>query len=429
MPLFGAVACSRHSLQKMKRVFKFAMPFLQASLVKQILVGLILGMALGLTFPDAAKSVGFLGTVFVRALKGVAPILVFVLVMSSIANQSDISQGNMHVKPIIVLYLVGTFLAAVIAVGASFLWPTEITLQAAQDTVATPGGIAEVFGNLILQAVDNPVHAIASGNYISILVWAIAMGAVLRQSHSSTREVLLDAAKTVEFIVRLVIRFAPFGIFGIVASTLATTGLEVFAGYLKLLAVLVGTMFFIALVVNPILVWLMIRRNPYPYTLMTLRESGVAAFFTRSSAANIPVNLEICRRLNLPESTYSISIPVGATVNMQGAAITITVLTLAAAFSLDVQVSTATAIFLSFVAALCACGASGVPGGSLMLIPLACGLFGIDQNTAMQVVAVGFIIGVVQDSCETALNSSADALFTIAACKRADRLAGKDISD
>ncbi len=413
----------------MKRVFKFAMPFLQASLVKQILVGLILGMALGLTFPDAAKSVGFLGTVFVMALKGVAPILVFVLVMSSIANQSDISQGNMHVKPIIVLYLVGTFLAAVIAVGASFLWPTEITLQAAQDTVATPGGIAEVFGNLILQAVDNPVHAIASGNYISILVWAIAMGAVLRQSHSSTREVLLDAAKTVEFIVRLVIRFAPFGIFGIVASTLATTGLEVFAGYLKLLAVLVGTMFFIALVVNPILVWLMIRRNLYPYTLMTLRESGVAAFFTRSSAANIPVNLEICRRLNLPESTYSISIPVGATVNMQGAAITITVLTLAAAFSLDVQVSTATAIFLSFVAALCACGASGVPGGSLMLIPLACGLFGIDQNTAMQVVAVGFIIGVVQDSCETALNSSADALFTIAACKRADRLAGKDISD
>ena len=413
----------------MKRVFKFAMPFLQASLVKQILVGLILGMALGLTFPDAAKSVGFLGTVFVMALKGVAPILVFVLVMSSIANQSDISQGNMHVKPIIVLYLVGTFLAAVIAVGASFLWPTEITLQAAQDTVATPGGIAEVFGNLILQAVDNPVHAIASGNYISILVWAIAMGAVLRQSHSSTREVLLDAAKTVEFIVRLVIRFAPCGIFGIVASTLATTGLEVFAGYLKLLAVLVGTMFFIALVVNPILVWLMIRRNPSPYTLMTLRESGVAAFFTRSSAANIPVNLEICRRLNLPESTYSISIPVGATVNMQGAAITITVLTLAAAFSLDVQVSTATAIFLSFVAALCACGASGVPGGSLMLIPLACGLFGIDQNTAMQVVAVGFIIGVVQDSCETALNSSADALFTIAACKRADRLAGKDISD
>ena len=411
----------------MKRVFQFAMPFLQASLVKQILVGLILGLALGLTFPDAAKSVGFLGTIFVTALKGVAPILVFVLVMSSIANQADISQGNMHVKPIIVLYLIGTFLAAVIAVGASFLWPVEISLQTTQDALSTPGGIMEVFGNLVLQAVDNPVRAIANGNYISILVWAIAMGAVLRHSHSATREVLLDAAKAVEFIVRIVIRFAPLGIFGIVASTLATTGLEAFAGYLMLLAVLVGTMFFIALVVNPFMVWLMIRRNPYPYTLMTLRESGVAAFFTRSSAANIPVNLEICRRLNLPEATYSISIPVGATVNMQGAAITITVLTLAAAFSLNIPVSISTAIFLSFVAAICACGASGVPGGSLMLIPLACGLFGIDQNTAMQVVAVGFIIGVVQDSCETALNSSADALFTIAACKRAERLEGKEI--
>ena len=248
---------------------------------------------------------------------------------------------------------------------------------------------------------------------------------VLRHAHSSTREVLLDAARAVEFIVRLVIRFAPFGIFGLVASTLATTGLEAFAGYLKVLAVLVGTMFFIALVVNPFLVWLCIRRNPYPYTLMTLRESGVAAFFTRSSAANIPVNLEICRRLGLPEATYSISIPVGATVNMQGAAITITVLTLAGVHTLGMPVDVLSAIFLSFVAAICAAGASGVPGGSLMLIPLACGLFGIDQNTAMQVVAVGFIIGVVQDSCETALNSSADALFTIAACKRAERLEGK----
>lgn len=411
----------------MKRVFQFAMPFLQASLVKQILVGLVLGVALGLSFPGAAVSVGFLGTVFVTALKGVAPILVFVLVMSSIANQSDMSKGDMHVKSIIVMYLIGTFLAAVIAVGASFIWPTEITLAATQESVSAPGGIAEVLGNLVLQAVDNPVHAISSGNYISILVWAIAMGAVLRQAHASTREVLLDAAKAVEFIVRLVIRFAPFGIFGLVASTLATTGLEAFAGYVKLLAVLVGTMFFIALVVNPFIVWLCIRRNPFPYTLMTLRESGVAAFFTRSSAANIPVNLEICRRMKLPESTYSISIPVGATVNMQGAAITITVLTLAAAFSLGVEVDLLTAVFLSFVAAICACGASGVPGGSLMLIPLACGLFGIDQNTAMQVVAVGFIIGVVQDSCETALNSSADALFTIAACKRADIKAGKDI--
>ena len=407
----------------MKRVFQFAMPFLQASLVKQIVVGLVLGIALGLTFPEAAKDVGLLGTLFTTALKGVAPILVFVLVMSSIANQQI--AGDVHIKPIVALYLLGTFLAALIAVGASFAWPTVLTLPAAGQAARTPGSILEVFRNLLLQAVDNPVHAIANGNYISILVWAIAMGVVLRHSHSSTREVLLDAARAVEFIVRLVIRFAPFGIFGIVSSTLATTGLEAFAGYLQLLAVLVGTMFFIALVVNPILVWWCIRRNPYPYTLMTLRESGVSAFFTRSSAANIPVNLEICRRLGIPESTYSISIPVGATVNMQGAAITITVLTLAGVHTLGMPVDLLSAIFLSFVAAICAAGASGVPGGSLMLIPLACGLFGIDQNTAMQVVAVGFIIGVIQDSCETALNSSADALFTIASCKRAERLAGK----
>lgn len=407
----------------MKRVFQFAMPFLQASLVKQIVVGLVLGIALGLTFPEVAKSVGLLGSLFVAALKGVAPILVFVLVMSSIANQQI--AGDRHIKPIVVLYLLGTFAAALIAVGASFLWPTAIALSVTDQAVSAPSGIMEVFRNLLLQAVDNPVNAISKGNYISILVWAIAMGVVLRHAHSSTREVLLDAARAVEFIVRLVIRFAPFGIFGLVASTLATTGLEAFAGYLKVLAVLVGTMFFIALVVNPFLVWLCIRRNPYPYTLMTLRESGVAAFFTRSSAANIPVNLEICRRLGLPEATYSISIPVGATVNMQGAAITITVLTLAGVHTLGMPVDVLSAIFLSFVAALCAAGASGVPGGSLMLIPLACGLFGIDQNTAMQVVAVGFIIGVVQDSCETALNSSADALFTIAACKRAERLEGK----
>lgn len=407
----------------MKRVFQFAMPFLQASLVKQIVVGLVLGIALGLTFPEAAKDVGLLGTLFTTALKGVAPMLVFVLVMSSIANQQI--AGDVHIKPIIFLYLFGTFLAALIAVGASFAWPTALTLQTTDAAASTPGSILEVFRNLLLQAVDNPVHAIANGNYISILVWAIAMGVVLRHSHNSTREVLLDAARAVEFIVRLVIRFAPFGIFGIVSSTLATTGLEAFAGYLRLLAVLVGTMFFIALVVNPILVWWCIRRNPYPYTLLTLRESGVSAFFTRSSAANIPVNLEICRRLGIPESTYSISIPVGATVNMQGAAITITVLTLAGVHTLGMQVDIFSAIFLSFVAAICAAGASGVPGGSLMLIPLACGLFGIDQNTAMQVVAVGFIIGVIQDSCETGLNSSADALFTIAACKRAERLAGK----
>ena len=382
----------------MKRVFNFAMPFLQASLVKQILVGLVLGIALADAAPAAAVSCGFLGTVFVTALKAVAPILVFVLVMSSIANQ-NLSGENLHIKPIIVLYLIGTFSAAIVAVVASFMFPTKLILTATDAVATTPGGIGEVLGNVILNVVDNPVHAISSGNYIGILAWAIAMGVVLRHGTVATREVLNDAAKGVEFVVRLVIRFAPVGIFGLVANTFATTGAEVFIGYIQLLVVLLGSMFFVALVINPFLVWFCTHKNPFPVTLMTLRESGVAAFFTRSSAANIPVNLEICRRLGLPESTYSISIPVGATINMAGAA-----------------------VFLSFVASICACGASGVPGGSLMLIPLACGLFGIDQNTAMQVVAVGFIIGVLQDSCETALNSSSDALFTIAACQRAERL-------
>ena len=404
----------------MTRVFKFAMPFLQGSLVKQILVGLVLGIILGMAAPEAAKGAGFLGTIFVTALKGVAPILVFVLVMSSIANQR--LGEDLHIKPILVLYMISTFGAAVLAVIASFIWPTQIALVADAESLAAPGGILEVFENLILNVVDNPVHAIATANYIGILAWAIAMGVVLRHGVPATREVLSDAAKGVEFVVRIVVRFAPIGIFGLVASTLATTGLEAMTGYFKLLAVLIGTMAAVALILNPFLVWLTIRANPFPYTWMTLRESGVAAFFTRSSAANIPVNLEICRRLDLPESTYSVSIPVGAPVNMAGAAITITVLTLSAAFSLGVTVDIPTAIFLSFIAAVCAAGASGVPGGSLMLIPLACGLFGIDQNTAMQVVAVGFIIGVLQDSCETALNSSSDALFTIAACKRAERL-------
>ena len=346
----------------MNRVFKFAMPFLQASLVKQILVGLILGAIVGLVFPEAGKALGFLGTVFVSALKGVAPILVFVLVMSSIANQNV--SGDIHIRPIITLYFLGTFGAAVTAVIASFIWPVTIALAIPEQAASTPGGIVEVLENLILQVVDNPVNAIAKGNYISILAWAIAMGLVMRKAAAATREVLLDAAKGVEFIVRLVIRFAPVGIFGLIASTLATTGLEGMKGYVELLVVLLGTMFFVALVLNPLLVWFCIRSNPYPYTLMTLRESGVSAFFTRSSAANIPVNLEICRRLNLPESTYAISIPVGATVNMGGAAITITVLTLSAAYSLGIAIDVPTAIFLSFVAALCAAGASGAPQAS-----------------------------------------------------------------
>lgn len=398
-----------------------AMPFLLGgSLVKQILIGLILGIVVALVSPSVAVVCGFLGTLFVSALKAVAPVLVFVLVGAAIANQQF--DGRTQMRPIIVLYLVGTFAAAATAVIASFIWPVTIEFAKAADGAATPGDILEVLRNLLVSTVDNPVHAIMSANYIGILAWAIGLGIAMRKASNQTRNVLNDIADGVEFIVRVVIRFAPVGIFGLVANTFATEGMSVLLGYAQLLIVLLGCMFFVALVINPIIVWFCIRRNPYPLTFMMLRESGVTAFFTRSSAANIPVNLAICRRLNLDEGTFSVSIPLGATINMAGAAITITVLTLSAAFSLGITVDIPTAILLSVVASLCACGAAGVPGGSLMLIPLACSLFGVDNSTAMQVVAVGFIIGVLQDSTETALNSSSDALFTAAACLRAKRL-------
>lgn len=406
----------------LRKVFRFAMPFLQASLIKQILVGFVLGCLLGLSSPELAKSAGFLGTIFVTALKGVAPVLVFVLVMSSIAGRSDLSE-SVHIKPIIFIYLIANFSAALVAVAASFMLPSSIQLVAQGADVNAPGGIGDVLRSLVLNLVDNPFHALASANYIGILAWAIAMGLVLRKGTDETRKVLQDASRAVEFIVSLVIRFAPFGIFGLVSELLATEGLGAMVDYAHLLAVLIGSMAFVALVVNPFIVWLCTHDNPYPATFLTLRESGISAFFTRSSAANIPVNLELCRRMKLPEATYAVSIPVGATVNMGGAAITITVLTLSAAYSLGITVDIPTALFLCVVATICAAGTSGVPGGSIMLIPLACGLFGIDQHTAMQVVAVGFVIGVLQDSCETGLNSSTDVLFTYAACKRAERIA------
>lgn len=399
------------------------MPFLKASLVKQILVALVLGVGCALCFPELAKTAGFLGTIFTTALKGVAPVLVFVLVMSSIANNKVTDGSTVHIKPILALYLISTFASAIISVGVSFMWPTTITIPDAVDGELTPpGGIAEVLTGLVLNVVDNPFKAMYNANYIGILTWSIALGIILRRARETTREMLADAADAVSLIVQLVIRFAPVGIFGLVSNNLASEGFGVLVEYAQLLAVLLGTMAFVALVLNPLLVWMCTRQNPFPVTLMCLRDSGIPAFFTRSSAANIPVNMEICRRENLPESTYSVSIPVGATINMAGAAVTITIITLAAAYSLGVEVSVGTAIFLSIVASVCAAGTSGVPGGSLMLIPLACGLFGIDQDTAMHVVAVGFIISVLQDSTETGLNSSSDVLFTIAACRRAERL-------
>ncbi|MCK9815569.1 serine/threonine transporter SstT [Pseudomonas chlororaphis] len=390
----------------------------RTSLVTQIVIGLIAGIALALLAPELAKSTTFIGKVFVSALKAVAPILVFVLVMASIANHKHGQET--HIRPILFLYLLGTFAAAVVAVIASSLFPSTLVLSTQDISVSAPGGITEVLQSLLLSVVENPISALMNANFIGVLAWAIGLGVAIRHAGETTRTVLGDLSNGVTLIVRVVIRFAPLGIFGLVASTLATSGFDALIGYLHLLAVLIGCMLFVALVINPAIVFWKIRRNPFPLVLTCLRESGITAFFTRSSAANIPVNLELSKRLGLHEDTYSVSIPLGATINMAGAAITITVLTLAAVHTLGIAVDLPTAVLLSVVAAICACGASGVAGGSLLLIPLACSLFGIPSEIAMQVVAVGFIIGVLQDSAETALNSSTDVLFTAAACLAQD---------
>ena len=386
----------------------------RTSLVTQIVIGLIAGILLAWLAPSAALTVGFIGKIFVSALKAVAPILVFVLVMASIANHKHGQET--HIRPILVLYLFGTFAAAVVAVVASMLFPSNLVLSTHDVAISAPGGIHEVLQSLLLSVVDNPVSALMNANFIGILAWAIGMGIAIRHAGETTRTVLNDLSNGVTLIVRVVIRFAPLGIFGLVASTLASSGFNALLGYLHLLVVLIGCMLFVALVVNPLIVFWKLRRNPYPLVFLCLRESGITAFFTRSSAANIPVNIALSEKLGLHEDTYSVSIPLGATINMAGAAITITVLSLAAVHTLGIQVDLPTAILLSVVAAVCACGASGVAGGSLLLIPLACSLFGIPSDIAMQVVAVGFIIGILQDSAETALNSSTDVLFTAAAC-------------
>lgn len=397
----------------------------QGSLVKQILVGLILGIALALVSKPTAIATGLLGTLFVGALKAVAPVLVLMLVMASIANHKHGQKTS--IRPILVLYLLGTFLAALTAVVVSFIFPSSLHLVTGATDITPPSGIVEVMRGLLMSVISNPIDALLNANYIGILVWAVGLGFALRHGNESTKNLINDVSDAVTFIVKLVIRFAPIGIFGLVASTLATTGFSTLWSYAQLLLVLIGCMLGVALIINPLLVWYKIRRNPYPLVFTCLRESGVTAFFTRSSAANIPVNMALCEKLNLDRDTYSVSIPLGATINMAGAAITITVLTLAAVNTLGVSVDLPTALLLSVVAALCACGASGVAGGSLLLIPLACSMFGIPNEIAMQVVAVGFIIGVLQDSAETALNSSTDVLFTAAACQAEDaRLASKD---
>ncbi|GAA0479949.1 MULTISPECIES: serine/threonine transporter SstT [Tatumella] len=385
------------------------------NLIGQIIAGLLAGILLAMVSKDAANAVGLLGELFVHALKAVAPVLVLVLVVSSIASHRHGQQSSL--RPIIVMYLLSVFCASVVAVVASYHFPQFITLSHAHQGAIPPRGISAILHSLLLSMVVNPLDALLNANYIGILVWGIGLGLAFRHSSDTTRLMLTDLSSAIGWLVRKVIRCAPLGIFGLVASILASSGFSALWNYASLLSLLLGCMLMMALVVNPVLVFWKIRRNPYPLVFLCLRESGVTAFFTRSSAANIPVNMGIAKRLGLDEDTYSVSIPLGANISMAGASITITVLTLAAVHTLNIPVDFPTAIMLSLVASLCACGASGVAGGSLLLIPVACNMFGIPNDTAMQVVAVGFLISVLQDSAETALNSSTDILFTAAVCQ------------
>lgn len=383
-------------------------------LIQRILIGMGFGLVLGLTVPQFTV-IGILGNLFVGALKAVAPILVFVLVMSSLASAKSGTKSNM--KGVLLLYALGTLASALVAVTVNALYPVTIALSKDLEVtgVEVTSGIGEVVKTLLMNLVSNPVTALSNANYIGILTWAVIFGIALKYSSEATKKCLSDISDTVSMVVKWVINCAPFGILGLVFTTISETGIEGFATYGKLLIVLVSCMVGVALILNPLIVFLTIRQNPYPLVFKCLRESAITAFFTRSSAANIPVNMELCKKLGLDEDNYSVSIPLGATVNMAGAAITITTMSLAAVHTLGISVDLPTMLILSVLASVAAAGTSGVAGGSLMLIPLACSLFGISNDIAMQVVGIGFIIGVIQDSCETALNSSTDVLFTAAA--------------
>lgn len=403
---------------------KWFQKWMEISLVKRILGGLIIGVVLGLAVPQAA-GIAVLGNLFVGALKSVAPILVFFLVMSSLCHSKK-TQGGV-IKTVVLLYMFSTLLAAVIAVTVSMAFPISLTLtEAAADTQA-PSGVVEVLEGLLMNVVSNPVNALANGSYLTILSWAVLLGLAFRKASEATRNVLDDISNAVSTLVTWIINLAPFGILGLVFNTVSTSGLSIFTEYGKLLAVLLGCMLFITFVTNPIMVYLCIRQNPYPLILKCVKRSAITAFFTRSSAANIPINMSLCEELGLDRDNYSVSIPLGATINMDGAAITITVMTLAAAHTMGIAVDIPTALILSILATLSACGASGVAGGSLLLIPMACSLFGIPDDISMQVVAVGFIIGVVQDSFETALNSSSDVVLSATAEFRQWRKEGREI--
>ena len=382
------------------------------SLIKKIICGLAVGVILALAVPQL-NVISLLGDLFVGALKAIAPLLVLFLVMSALARQREGKQSN--IKRIIFLYLLGTFLAGCVAVAASFLFPVTIALTDSISTTAPPSGIGEVVNSLLMSLVSNPVDALVNANYIGILAWAVLLGIALRKAGDSTKKAISEISDALSQIVRWVIACAPFGVMGLVFATISQQGLSSLLSYGRLILLLVGSMAFVAFVVNPIITFIGIRKNPYPLVLKCLKDSGITAFFTRSSAANIPVNMKLCEELGLDRDTYAVSIPLGSTINMGGAAVTISTLALAAVHTLGIPVDIPTAIVLCVLSAISACGASGVAGGSLLLVPLACSLFGISDDIAMQVVGVGFIVGVIQDSCETAINSSTDVLYTAVA--------------
>ncbi len=382
------------------------------SLILQIIIGIILGCLLAVSFPTLSLYTGFLGELFIKALKSIAPLLVLVLVASAIANQN--TQQKPNIKPIFFMYLTGTLAAGFLAVAISFAFPLTVNLLDKLPQSQPPEGIRQVLMSIVFKLVDNPVTALIDANYLGLIVWGVGLGITLTKASDSTKKVFLDISSCISRIVTFIIRFAPLGIFGLTMQTVSNSGLAGLASYVNLLAVLLLAMALFALVVNPAIVYLKMRRNPYPLLFICLKESGTTAFFTRSSAANIPVNMALCKKLKLDEDTYSVSIPLGATINTGGAAITISILTLCAVNTLGIHVDFFTAVLLAIVSALCACGASGVAGGSLLLIPLACSLFGINNEVAMNMVAIGFMIGVIQDAVETAVNSSTDVFYTAA---------------
>ena len=414
-------------MEKLATLKSIVKKYNETSLILRILTGIVIGVILALAVPGNGFII-LLGDLFVGSLKAIAPLLVFILVISTLAQGN--SKLDSRFAMVIFFYMLTTFLAAFIAVIFSYMFPQTIALTVEAVEEAAPTGIGEVLSNLLTTMIDNPLSSLIGGKYIGILFWAVVFGLSLKTiATDETKNMLLDLADGTSQVVRWIINLAPFGILGLVYNTVGSNGMEIFVGYGKLVLLLVSCMLFVSLIIDPLVIAVSLKCNPYPLVWRCLKGSGLTAFFTRSSAANIPVNMQLCEDLGLDADMYSVSIPLGATINMDGAAITITIMTLAAANTMGIHVPITTALFLSVIATLGACGASGVAGGSLLLIPMACSLFGISNDVAMQVVGVGFIIGVIQDSLETALNSSGDVMFAATAEYYKWKREGKSLPD